>query len=172
VKDIFSHGCKEEVENVEEDIAQKLFLDSDLDADASGDKICCVEVMVTKKRQETDNTQSQHGVLVIHSFRQGPTGMWHNEAPIIHNDSSPPECLHALFYRNYSAVGGGDRHYQQYLDTLDEGCFPLPNLITQKIYSILTIIILQIGHDQKDMPKAYWSTAEQFSMSFYGKTVK
>jgi len=31
-------------------------------------------------------------------------------------------------------------------------------------------IIAQMRHDQKDMLKAYWSTAEKFSIPFYRKT--
>jgi hypothetical protein len=49
-------------------------------------------------------------------------------------------------------------YYRQYLETLDEGWFPLCDVTTQKIYFFLANIV-QMGHEQKDRPKAYWSTA-------------
>jgi len=39
------------------------------------------------------------------------------------------------------------------------------------MYTFLAIIV-QMVHDQKDRLKAYWSTAEQFSMPFAGKMMK
>jgi hypothetical protein len=62
-----------------------------------------------------------------------------------------------------------NRYYHQYLDTLKEGWSPLPDGPVQEMYLFLAII-LQMGHDIKDTLKVYWSTLEQFSMSFYGKT--
>jgi len=38
----------------------------------------------------------------------------------------------------------------------------------QERYSFLAIIV-QMGHDQKDMLKACWSTAEQFHIPFHRK---
>jgi hypothetical protein len=56
-----------------------------------------------------------------------------------------------------------NRYYQEYLDILDEGCFPLPDASVQTLYIFLSITV-QMGHDQKDC----WSTPEQFLHSFTG----
>jgi len=47
---------------------------------------------------------------------------------------------------------------------LDEGWSPLPDVTIQEM-----LLKVQMEHDQKGMLKAYWSTAGQFSMLFYGK---
>jgi hypothetical protein len=41
----------------------------------------------------------------------------------------------------------------------------------KEMFSFLALI-LQMGHDIRDTLKAYWSTAEQFGTSFFGKTMK
>jgi hypothetical protein len=33
-------------------------------------------------------------------------------------------------------------------------------------------MVLQMGHDQRDRLKDYWSTLDQFLMAFYGNTMK
>jgi hypothetical protein len=53
----------------------------------------------------------------------------------------------------------------------DKGWSPLPDVTIQEMYTFLAIIV-QMVHDQKDRLKAYWSTAEQFSMPFAGKMMK
>jgi hypothetical protein len=52
--------------------------------------------------------------------------------------------------------------------TLGEGQSLLPDVTIQGMYFLLATI-LQMGHDLTDALKAYWSTAEQFSMPFYRK---
>jgi hypothetical protein len=64
-----------------------------------------------------------------------------------------------------------NRYYCQYLDSLDERQSTLLDMTLQEMHSFLGII-LQMGHDIKDTLKVYWRRAEQFSMPFYGKTMK
>jgi hypothetical protein len=64
-----------------------------------------------------------------------------------------------------------NRYYHQNLDMLDEGCSPLPDLTVQDMYLFLAIIV-QVGHDQREMLKGYWSTTEQYFLAFYGSTMK
>jgi hypothetical protein len=59
-------------------------------------------------------------------------------------------------------------YYHQYLDSLDDRWSPLPDVTLKEMYSFL-VFILQMGHDVRDTLKAYWTTAEQFSMTFSGK---
>jgi hypothetical protein len=81
----------------------------------------------------------------------------------------PPEYLHALFSGNYLLLMvDTHRYYHQYLDSLDDGWTPLPDVTLKEMYSFLALI-LQMGHDMSDTLKAYWTTIEQFSSPFFGK---
>jgi hypothetical protein len=64
-----------------------------------------------------------------------------------------------------------NRYYRQYLDTIAEGRSPLPDVTIPEMY-VFVSIVLQMGHDQRDRLKDYWSTLEQFFMAFYGNTMK
>jgi hypothetical protein len=64
-----------------------------------------------------------------------------------------------------------NRYYHQYLETIAEGCSPLPDVTIPEMYLFISFV-LQMGHDQKDRLKDYWSTLEQFFMAFYGNTMK
>jgi hypothetical protein len=54
-----------------------------------------------------------------------------------------------------------NRYYHPYLDTLDEGRSPLPDVTKQEMYLFLSITV-QMGHDQRERLKDYWSLLEQF----------
>jgi hypothetical protein len=56
----------------------------------------------------------------------------------------------------------------QYLDSVDEGWFPLPD-VTMQEKGLSFAIILQMGPDIHNTLKAYWTRAEQFSTSFFRK---
>jgi hypothetical protein len=64
-----------------------------------------------------------------------------------------------------------NRYYHQYFDTIAEERSPLPDVTRPEMYLFVSIV-LQMGHDQKDRLKDYWSTLEQFFMAFYGNTMK
>ena len=53
------------------------------------------------------------------------------------------------------------RYYHQYLDALDEGWSSLP-AVTVHDMCLFLAIIMQMGHDHRDMLKDYWSTLEQY----------
>jgi len=55
-----------------------------------------------------------------------------------------------------------NRHYHQYLDTLDKGRSKLPDVAVQEM-CLFWAIIVQMGHDQRDTVKDYWSTQEHTS---------
>jgi hypothetical protein len=63
-----------------------------------------------------------------------------------------------------------NRYYHQYLDMLDEGRSPMPDMAVWDMCLFLAII-MQVGQDQ-DMLKGYWSTIEQYFMAFYGSQPK
>jgi hypothetical protein len=52
-------------------------------------------------------------------------------------------------------------YYKQYIDTLDEGPTPLRDVTVQEIY-LFVAVVFQMGHDQRDTLKDYWSIAENF----------
>jgi hypothetical protein len=64
-----------------------------------------------------------------------------------------------------------NRYYHQYLEAIAEGCSALPDMTIPEMYLFVSIV-LQMGHDQRDRLKDYWSTLEQFFMAFYGNTMK
>jgi hypothetical protein len=64
-----------------------------------------------------------------------------------------------------------NRYYHQYLDTIAEGRSPLPDVTIPEMYLFIPTV-LQMGHDQRDRLKDYWSILEQFFMAFYGNTMK
>jgi hypothetical protein len=59
----------------------------------------------------------------------------------------------------------------QYLAMLDEGWSAMPDVTVQDMRLFLAIIV-QVGHDQRDMLKGYWSTIEQYFMAIYGSQPK
>jgi hypothetical protein len=63
-----------------------------------------------------------------------------------------------------------NRYYHKYLDTLDEGCSPLPDVTIQEMYLVSSIIV-QMGHDERQIQRLL-VTLEQFFMAFYGNTMK
>jgi hypothetical protein len=64
-----------------------------------------------------------------------------------------------------------NRYYHQYLETVAEGRSPLPDMTTPEMYLFVSIDV-QMGPDQRDRLKDYWSTLEQFLMAFYRNTMK
>jgi hypothetical protein len=63
------------------------------------------------------------------------------------------------------------RYYHQYLDMVDEGWSPMPD-VTVQVMCLFLAIIVQVGHDQRDMLKGYWSTTEQYFMAIYSSHPK
>jgi hypothetical protein len=109
----------------------------------------------------------------IHSFTGDITGKGQNVAPPMSNDLTP----YSVFMLYFAAViillvEEKNRYYhQQYLDFLDNGSPPVPDIAESKMFLFLSIII-QMGHDMRDNLKDYWSNTEQFSLPFYGKTMR
>jgi hypothetical protein len=64
-----------------------------------------------------------------------------------------------------------NRYYHQYLNSLEDGPSPLPDVTNFKIFIFLGIIN-QMGHDIRGRLRDYWTTAEQFLTSFYSNTLK
>jgi hypothetical protein len=94
----------------DEDIAQKLFLDSDskdelTSQDSDSDSDSNQDKTRQNDKQQTDNTQSQCGAPVIHRFTGDPSGTCHSQAPPVNKDLTP---LSAFLCGYYPAAGGRD----------------------------------------------------------------
>jgi len=54
---------------------------------------------------------------------------------------------------------------------VDEGWSPMPG-VTIQVMCLFLAIIVQVGHDQRDMLKGYWSTIEHYFMAIYRSQLK
>jgi hypothetical protein len=64
-----------------------------------------------------------------------------------------------------------NRDYYQYMDTLGKRLSTLPDVTVQEMRLSLAIV-LQMGHNQRDVLKDYWLTLEQLYTTIYRNTVK
>jgi hypothetical protein len=108
----------------------------------------------------------------VHSFTGGLRGMKIGEAPHI-NNSSDPLAVFMLFFAEVIGllVVETNRYYHQYLDTLDQGPSPLPDVSEAEMFLFLGLI-LQMGHCIRDRLADYWSTLDQMYTPFYSDTMK
>ena len=94
------------------------------------------------------------------------------EAHHINKDSSPLSVFMLFFFKIIQLlVEETHRHYHQYLDTQDEGRSPPPYVTVLEMHLLLAIIV-QMGHDLREMLKDQWSTLEQYFTATYGNTMK
>jgi hypothetical protein len=109
---------------------------------------------------------------MIHKFIAGLSRLRQNEAPHINKDSSPLGIFMLFFHEIMQLlVEETNRYYRQYLQTVAKGSSPLPDVTIPEMYLFLPIV-LQMGHNQRDRLKDYWSTLEQYFMAFYRNTMK
>jgi hypothetical protein len=93
-------------------------------------------------------------------------------APHINKNSTP--CSVFILYFAYVItllVEGTNRYYQQYLDVLDDGPSPLPDVTESEMFLFLAIIV-QMRHDVWDSLSDLLVTTEQFLAPFYSSTMK
>jgi hypothetical protein len=76
-----------------------------------------------------------------------------------------------FFFEIMQLLEETNRYYHQYWDTLDEGRSPLHEMTVQDMCLFLAII-LQMGHNQRDMLKDYWSTLGQYLMALHRNAMK
>jgi hypothetical protein len=97
----------------------------------------------------------QLGRRGANSFSGGAAGINLNEAPHVNKDSTPL-CVFMLFFTEiiHLLVEETNRYYQQYLDSLEDGHSPLPDVTDSEMFLFLGIII-QMGHDIRDRLRDY-----------------
>jgi hypothetical protein len=148
----------------DKDIAQELILESDSDTHISEYDISPPQSDSYEDRTDTGCTdwtntiQSRPSAPVIHKFTGGPSGLIKNETPHINKDSLPLSVFMLFFYEIMQLLV--EETNNQYLKNIAEGRSPLPDAIIPEMYSFISTV-LQMGHNQRDRLKDYWSTLEQ-----------
>lgn len=109
---------------------------------------------------------------VVHTFTGGPCGRKGVEAPHI-TESSTPLSVFLLYFAEIISllVVETNRYYHQYLDTLDYGPSPVPDITEAEMFVFLAVTI-QMGHCLREHLADYWSTAVHFYTPFYSSTMK
>src|SRR5215510_4837132 len=109
---------------------------------------------------------------VAHTYTGGPRGKKDNEASHI-NDGSSPLSVFLLYFAEIITllVVETNRYYQDYIDRLDDGPFPEPDVTEAEMFVFLALTI-QMGHGVRDKLTDYWSTLDQVHTPFYGTTMK
>jgi len=93
---------------------------------------------------------------VAHTYTGGPRRKKDNEASHI-NDSSSPLSIFLLYFAEIITllVVETNRYYQDYIDRLDDGPSPEPNITEAKTFVFLAMTI-QMGHGVRDKLTDYW----------------
>jgi len=109
---------------------------------------------------------------VAHTYTGGPRGKKDNEASHI-NDGSSPLGVFLLYFAEIITLPmvETNRYYQDYLDRLDNGPSPEPDVTEAKMFVFLALTIW-MGHGVRDKLTDYWSTLGQLYTPFYGTMMK
>ena len=109
---------------------------------------------------------------VAHTYTGGPRGKKDNEASHI-NDGSSPLSVFLLYFAEIITllVVETNRYYQDYIDGLDDGPSPEPDVTEAEMFVFLALTI-QMGHVVRDKLSDYWSTLDQVYTPFYGAMMK
>ena len=117
-------------------------------------------------RRETDTAN-------IHDFTALPNGIKQSAAPNISPESSP-FTIFFLFFQQIFAIllTETNRYFHQCVAYLDEAgkTARQPDVTLEELFQFFAIII-QMGHDQRECLKGYWSREEQYFTPFYSKTM-
>jgi len=101
-------------------------------------------------------------------IHRGPRGKKDNEASHINDDSSPLS-VDLLYFAEIITllVLETNRYYHDYLNKLDDGPSPDPDVTEAEMFVFLALTI-QMGHGVRDKLTDYWSTLDQVYTPFYG----
>jgi len=109
---------------------------------------------------------------VAHTYRGGPRGKKDNEASHI-NDGSSPLSVFLLYFAEIITllVVETNHYYHDYIDRLDDGPSPEPDVTEAEMFVFLALKI-QMGHGVRDKLTDYWATVDQLCTPFYGTMMK
>jgi len=109
---------------------------------------------------------------VAHKYTGGPRGKKDNEASHINDGSSPLSVLFLYFAEIITLlVVETNRYYHDYIDRLDDGPSPEPDVTEAEMFVFLALTI-QMGHGIRDKLTDYWATVHQLYTPFYGTMKK
>ena len=108
---------------------------------------------------------------VAHTYKGGPRGKKDNDASHI-NDSFSPLNVFLLYFAEIITllVVETNRYYQDYIDGLDDGLCPEPDITEAEMFVFLALPI-QMGHGVRDKLTDYWSTLDQLYTPYYGTMI-
>ncbi|PNF34306.1 hypothetical protein B7P43_G15809, partial [Cryptotermes secundus] len=106
-------------------------------------------------------------------FTGPPSGINRSAAPNINAQSSPFSIFILFFQQIFQILlQETERYFHQFMACQDAPgpSVQPPDITIEEIYNFLAIII-QMGHDQRDTLKDYWSRDEQYYTPFYRNTM-
>jgi len=105
---------------------------------------------------------------VAHTYTGGPRGKKDNEASHI-NDGSSLLSVFLLYFAEIITllVVETNRFYHDYLDRIDDGPSPDPDVTEAEMFVFLALTV-QMGHGVRDKLTDYWSTLDHLYTPFYG----
>ena len=91
---------------------------------------------------------------VAHTYTGGPRGK--------DNDGASPRSVFLLYFAEIITllVVESNRYYHDYIDRLDDGPSPEPDVTEAEMFVFLTLTI-QMGHGVRDKLTDYWATVDQ-----------
>jgi hypothetical protein len=126
------------------------------------------QVHIWSRSQHTRNSGG------VHPFTGGPCGLRIQETPHMKRDFIPITVFLLFFMEVIQLlVTETNKYYSQYLDTLDNDSTSSwsSDVAIQETY-VLSVIIIQMGHDIGDTVKYYWSILENFYTPFHNIIMK
>jgi hypothetical protein len=109
----------------------------------------------------------------ILDFTGPPNGINRTAAPDINASSSPLSTFILFFQQIFQILlEESNRYFHQFLATQNNSgpSVQPPDITMEELYKFLAIII-QMGHDQQDSMKDYWSRKEQYHTPFFHNTL-
>jgi hypothetical protein len=106
-------------------------------------------------------------------FTGPPSGISRSAAPNINAESSPFSIFILFFQQVFQILlQETNRYFHQFMARQDAPgpSVQPPDVTIEELYNFLAIII-QMGHDQRDTLRDYWSREEQYYTPFYGNTM-
>jgi hypothetical protein len=99
-------------------------------------------------------------VLVVYRFTDSPSRLWWTVVPHITEDSTPVSIFMLYSEMILLLMEENQINYHQWLDTMDEGQSPLPDVTVQEMYLFLAIMCRWC------VMRILWKITEQHKNSF------
>ena len=109
---------------------------------------------------------------VAHTYTGDLRGNKDNEASHI-NDGFSPFSVFLLYFAEFITllVVETNRYYHDYIDRLDDGPSPEPDVTDADMF-VFQALTIQMEHDVRDKLTDYWERGDQLYTPFYGTMMK